>query len=168
MPQLARPAPSTDHGVMAAFLELTVDVNAPVEQTWAGATDWAHQGEWMLGTRVQPGALGGIGVGGGIEAFTGVGPLGFLDTMEITLWDPPYRCHVLHTGRVVRGTGEFEVRARGNGLSTFVWREDLDLPLGVVGRAGWPVVRPLFRAGVLRSLRKFAVWVEAGQGDWAA
>lgn len=153
---------------MTASLELTVDVNAPVEQTWAGATDWAHQGEWMLGTRVAATALGGVGVGGGIEAFTGVGPIGFLDTMEITVWDPPYRCHVLHTGRVVRGTGEFEVRPRGDGLSTFVWREDLDLPLGALGRAGWPLVRPLFRAGVLRSLKKFAAWVESGQSNWAA
>lgn len=153
---------------MTASLELTVDVNAPVEQTWAGATDWARQGEWMLGTRVRGTALGGVGVGGGIEAFTGLGPIGFLDTMEITVWDPPYRCHVRHTGRVVRGTGEFVVRPRGDGQSTFVWREDLDLPLGALGRLGWPLVRPLFRAGVLRSLRKFAAWVEAGRAATAA
>jgi hypothetical protein len=148
---------------MTASLELTVDVDAPVEKTWAGATDWARQGEWMLGTRVRGTAQDGIGVGGGIEAFSGLGKLGFLDTMEITLWEPPYRCHVLHTGRVVRGTGEFEVRDRGEGRSTFVWREDLDLPLGIVGRAGWPLIRPVFAAGVQASLRKFARWVEAGQ-----
>ena len=147
---------------MSASLELTVDVDAPVEQTWAGATDWARQGEWMLGTKVRGTAQDGIGVGGGIEAFTGVGKLGFLDTMEITRWEPPYLCHVLHTGRVVRGTGEFEVRDRGEGKSTFVWREDLDLPLGALGRAGWPVVRPLFAAGVQASLKKFARWVESG------
>ena len=145
---------------MTAHLELTVDVDAPVEQTWAAATDWARQGEWMLGTKVKGTAQDGIGVGGGIEAFTGVGRLGFLDTMEITRWDPPHACHVLHTGRVVRGTGEFEVRPRGSG-STFVWREDLDLPLGVVGRLGWPLVRPLFRAGVQRSLDRFARWTVA-------
>jgi uncharacterized protein YndB with AHSA1/START domain len=148
---------------MTAFLELTVDVDAPVEQTWAGATDWAHQGEWMLGTRVRGTAQDGQGVGGGIEAFTGLGRLGFLDTMDITVWDPPYRCHVLHTGRVVRGTGEFEVRDRGEGRSTFVWREGLELPLGALGRAGWPLVRPVFAAGVQASLRKFARWVEAGR-----
>ena len=118
---------------MTATLVLTVDVDAPVEQTWAGATDWAGQGEWMLGTAVTPTTQGGQGVGGGIEAFTGIGRLGFLDTMTITGWDPPHRCDVLHTGRVVRGTGTFEVRPRGS-ASTFVWREDLELPLGVVGR----------------------------------
>ena len=148
---------------MTAHLELFVDVDATVEQTWAGATDWANQGAWMLGTAVKGTAQDGIGVGGGIEAFTGAGRLGFLDVMEITLWEPPHRCHVLHTGRVVRGTGEFEVRDRGQGRSTFVWREDLDLPLGVVGRLGWPVVRPAFAFGVQQSLKKFARWVEAGR-----
>ncbi len=148
---------------MTAFLELRVDVDAPVEQTWAAATDWARQGEWMLGTTVSATAQDGIGVGGKIEAFTGLGRLGFLDTMDVTVWDPPYRCHVLHTGRVVRGTGEFVVEPRGEGLSTFVWREDLVLPLGALGRAGWPLVRPLFRAGVLRSLKGFAAWVPQRQ-----
>ena len=153
---------------MTATLVLTVDVDAPVEQTWAGATDWARQGEWMLGTRVRGTAQDGVGVGGGIEAFTGVGRLGFLDTMEITRWEPPRVCHVLHTGRVVRGTGEFEVRARGDARSTFVWREDLDLPLGVLGRAGWPLVKPLFAYGVRRSLKGFARWVESGAARPAA
>jgi len=30
---------------MTATLVLTVDVDAPVEATWAGATDWDGQGE---------------------------------------------------------------------------------------------------------------------------
>jgi uncharacterized protein YndB with AHSA1/START domain len=136
-----------------------VDVDAPVEQVWAAAVDWDRQGEWVLGTRVRGTAQQGQGVGGGIEAFTGVGRVGFLDTMEITEWAPPHRCGVLHTGRVVRGTGLFEVVDLGDGRSRFVWSEDLELPLGAVGRAGWPVVRPLFTAGLRRSLARFAAWV---------
>jgi hypothetical protein len=112
---------------------------------------------------VWPTAQGGQGVGGGIEAFTGVGPLGFLDRMEITLWEPPRRCHVLHLGRVVRGTGAFEVEPLPGDRSRFVWREDLELPLGLLGRLGWPIVRPAFAAGVQLSLRRFARWVEAGR-----
>jgi hypothetical protein len=140
-------------------VRLEVVVEAPVEQTWAAAVDWDRQGEWMLGTRVRGTAQDGVGVGGGIEAFTGVGRLGFLDTMEITAWDPPQRCAVLHTGRVVRGTGLFEVRELGEERSVFVWSEQLELPLGALGRLGWPVVRPLFLAGVRRSLDRFALWV---------
>jgi hypothetical protein len=41
----------------------------------------------------------------------------------------------------------------------FVWSEQLELPLGAVGRLGWPVVRPLFLAGVRRSLDRFALCV---------
>jgi hypothetical protein len=149
-------------GRMTATLVLTVDVDAPVEATWAGATDWDGQGEWMLGTRVRGTDQGGVGVGGGIEAFTGIGPLGFLDTMRIEQWEPPYRCHVVHTGRLVRGTGTFVVEPRGDG-SRFVWREDLELPLGLLGRLGWPLVRPLFAFGVRLSLKRFARWVEAGR-----
>jgi hypothetical protein len=55
-----------------------------------------------------------------------------------------------------------EVVALPGGRSRFVWSEELDLPLGVVGRFGWPVARPLFLAGVRRSLRAFARWVESG------
>lgn len=147
---------------MTATLVLTVDVDAPVERTWAGAVDWAGQGQWMLGTTVTPTRNGGRGVGGALEAFTGVKPFGIRDTMEITLWDPPRRCHVLHTGRVVKGTGAFEVLPRG-ARSTFVWREDLELPLGLLGRLGWPLVRPLLAYGVTLSLRRFARWVEQGR-----
>ena len=151
---------------MTATLVLTVDVDAPVAQTWSGAADWDRQGEWMLGTEVRATAQGGQGVGGGLAAFTGVRlagrRLGFLDTMRITAWEPPHRCDVVHTGRVVRGTGTFAVEPRGEGRSRFVWREDLELPLGLLGRLGWPLVRPLFAYGVQLSLRRFARWVEAG------
>lgn len=91
-----------------------------------------------------------------MEAFSGIGRVGFLDPMEITLWQPPRACHVLHTGRVVRGTGAFEVEPRGDNRSRFHWREDLDLPLGAPGRIGWLLVRPLFVYGVRLSLRRFA------------
>ena len=34
--------------------------------------------------------------------------------------------------------------------------EDLELPFGWFGRLGWPVVRPMVRWGLQRSLRRFA------------
>jgi hypothetical protein len=153
---------------VTATLVLRVDVDAPVAQTWAGAVDWAGQGEWMLGTSVTPTARGGQGVGGGISAFTGIGRLGFTDTMTITRWEPPRRCHVLHTGRLVKGTGAFDVEPRGEGRSVFVWREDLELPLGPLGRLGWRIGRPVFAYGVRLSLKRFARWVEAGRPSGTA
>lgn len=140
-------------------LTLHVDVAAGVQATWDAVVDWDRQGEWMLGTRVEAGEQSGRGVGGTLRAYTGAGPLGFWDTMTITGWDPPNRCEVLHTGRLVRGVGVFAVEERGAG-SRFVWSEQLDLPLGVIGRAGWPLVRPVFAAGVQHSLKRFARFVE--------
>ena len=76
--------------------------------------------------------------------------------MEIVGWDPPHRATVRHTGRVVRGSGVFTVLERrtddGREASTFVWSEQLDLPLGALGALGWPVVKPAFAWGVKRSL----------------
>lgn len=145
-------------------LALHVDVDAPAQQTWDAAVDWATQGDWMLGTRVTPTHNNGEGVGGRLEAFSGIGRLGFLDTMEITLWQPPRACHVVHTGRVVKGTGAFEVEPRGDGRSRFHWRETLDLPLGRLGQLGWLLVRPLFAYGVQVSLKRFARQVAATAG----
>ncbi len=158
--------------------EVIIDVlvEAPVEAVWAAITDWERQGEWMLGTTVRSTGRGGDGqghgVGAGIEAFTGVGKLGFLDTMIITLWDPPRRCEVLHTGRVVKGTGVFEVLALPGNRARLVWSEQLILPLGRLGKLGFPVVAPAFKAGVASSLKKLARDVEAehraGSGSAAA
>ena len=139
-----------------------VIVDAPPEVVFAALTDWETQGQWMLGTRVwSEGPASGVGAR--INAFTGMGRVGFLDTMEITEWEPPRLVRVLHTGRVVRGPGIFEVLALPRGRSRFVWREELDLPLGAVGRMGFTLVGPAFAAGVVRSLRRFPDLVESGQ-----
>lgn len=139
-----------------ARLVLSVDVDAPVERTWTAAVDWDNQGDWMLGTRVRATHQGGVGVGGRLEAFTGAGRISFSDSMEITVWEPPHRCEVRHTGRIVRGTAAFRVEELSGGRSRFSWEESLHLPLGWLGRCGWPLVRPLFTAGIRVSLRRFA------------
>ena len=144
---------------MTNRVELTVpvDVNAPAEAVWDIVTDWVGQGEWMLGTRVSVTSPGdGRELGATLSAFSGVGPLGFTDTMEIVEWEPLKRCTVRHTGNVVKGDGVFEVVELGPARARFLWTELLDLPLGALGRLGWPVVRPAFRLGVEQSLRKMA------------
>jgi hypothetical protein len=142
---------------MTTDLNLTVDVDAAPDVTWRAATDWARQGEWMVGTTVTVTGGDGRSVGSTLSARTGAGPLGFTDTMEITEFDEVgRRCVVRHTGRVVRGDGVFSVTAAQRGRSVFHWGELLDLPLGAVGRLGWPAVRPAFVGGVRLSLRRFA------------
>jgi hypothetical protein len=145
-------------------LALDIAIAASPQRVFAGLVDWQGQSRWMLGTKVWvPAGASGVGVGGRIEAFTGFWKLGFLDTMEITTWDEPHRVNVVHTGRVVRGTGTMVVNGQADGTSRFLWSEDLELPLGALGRLGWVVVKPGFRWGVLRSLKAFAALVEAGE-----
>jgi carbon monoxide dehydrogenase subunit G len=144
-----------------AELSVSVDVLASVDRVWAALTDWDRQGEWMLGTRVRGTVGDGRGVGGQIEAVTGIGPLRIRDKMRVTRWEPPHVCLVVHYGRLVRGTGGFVVREHPAG-ATVVWSEALDLPLGLLGRLGWPVIRPAVRWGLTRSLRRFARWATTG------
>ncbi|GGM42914.1 polyketide cyclase [Longimycelium tulufanense] len=133
----------------------TVAVPASVETVWAAVTDWPRQGEWVVGTTVFVTAGDGAGVGSELAAFTGVGSVGFLDTMEIVGWEPPHRCEVRHTGRLVRGTGVFTVQPTADGAE-LVWEERLEPPLGRVGELVWPLVRPLFDRRLRRSLAHFA------------
>ena len=132
---------------MTAHVALDVIIDAPVDRVFAAFSQWEQQGLWMLGTRVEVRVGDGHSVGSELAAWSGAGPLGFWDTMTITRWEPPYRVDVDHTGAVVRGTGTMEVIA---------------LPMGALGRAGWPLAKPAFLAGVRRSLQQFGRLVEAG------
>jgi len=143
---------------MASSIEVTssVRVRATPERVWAVAMDWSRQGEWIPATAV----TGGTGVDGRVSARTGIGPVGFTDTMVITEWDPPRRCVVRHTGRVVRGGGIFEVLPRGD-FSEFRWTELVELPvptalLPAATLLGRWTVAPLTRLALDYSLRRFA------------
>lgn len=158
---LSRPVLSSDRAPV--HVQLDVFIDAPAQTVFDAVTQWSEQGLWMVGTRVEVRTGDGRSLDSELAAWTGAGPAGFWDTMTITRWEPPHRVDVLHTGSVVRGTGTMEVLALPGGRSRFVWSEDLDLPLGLVGRLGWPLARPAFLAGVKRSLAAFAALVESGQ-----
>jgi polyketide cyclase/dehydrase/lipid transport protein len=129
-----------------------VRVTAGPDRVWRLAVDWPRQREWIWATRVH----GGQGPGATVTGWTGIGPVGFTDPMVITAWEPPRRCAVTHTGRVVRGTGLFEVVPDGTG-SHFRWTEHLILPLPpAAARLAAPVIAPLARWALAASLRRFA------------
>jgi hypothetical protein len=144
-----------------AEISLAVEIDATPETVWDALVDWSRQGEWMLLTRVS----GGEGLGAGIEAFTGIGPVGFLDTMIVSQWQPPVRCVVVHTGRVVRGSAAFEVEPLPGGRSRFVWSEWLVLPFGVYGELAFRIVRPVVVAGIRYSLTRFVTWAPTRRPD---
>jgi hypothetical protein len=112
-------------------------------------------------TRVRFAEGDGRGVGARIEAFTGLGRFGFLDTMVVTEWRPPTWCAVDHTGRVIRGTGAFQVEQAPDGAAVFTWSEDLELPGGSLGTLGWRLISPFVRLAVRYALTRLAHSVEA-------
>lgn len=147
-------------------LVVTRTVDLPADQAWSALTDWERQSDWMPATTVR--ALGpdaAQGVGGRIEAWTGVGRVGFLDTMMITSWAPPHRCDVMHTGRVLRGPGAFVVTPTGASRCTVTWEEDLEVPFGPVGRAMSVVLAPLARLGLRIALARFSRYARRNRPD---
>ncbi|MEG3626845.1 SRPBCC family protein [Streptomyces poriticola] len=119
----------------------------PLDETWRRITRWQRHGATVPLTRVTVTTPPPSGPGTVIVARTGLGPLGFDDPMEVTLWQPPREderglCRLAKRGRVIRGWAELEVRPGPGGRSRVLWREELDVrglpaPLdGVVGRSG--------------------------------
>jgi hypothetical protein len=150
-------------------MQVSADVAAPAKDTWSVLTDWSSQSEWALLTTTRGvGPTGGHAVGEQVHAFTGVGRLGFLDTMVIETWDPPALCRVRKTGRVVRGASEFRVQPIGPQASRVTYAAEVDLPAGRLGELAWPLIKPAFVAGFRRSLATLAAIVEAGSPTDAA
>lgn len=132
----------------------TTVVNGSQQHVFDMVTNWELQSKWIFATKVS-----GVGadyhkIGGKLKAFTGFGKIGFLDTMTITKWESPRVCEVTHTGKVVKGSGLFEVETK-NGHTFFTWTENTQMPFGVFGSAAWLVVGPLTKLGLVVSLRKF-------------
>jgi hypothetical protein len=139
----------------------SVEVDAPAERVWPVLTDWERHAEWMPLTE----ARGGHEVGAELEGWTGIGPVGFLDTMVITSWEPPTperrgRVGVHHTGQMVRGEARFDIEPLPGGRCRVVWGELIDLPLGLLGRAGWIAVGPAVRAAMAYGLTRLARLVD--------
>ncbi|SDP42848.1 Carbon monoxide dehydrogenase subunit G [Nakamurella panacisegetis] len=148
---------------MTVRVAAALDVAAPVEDVFAAMIDLPSQDRWILATSLF--ALEGDAevpaVGSRIAALTGVGGIGVLDTMTVTVFEPPHRWETSHTGHTIKGIGIFTVDPMPNG-SRVTWAEELDLPLGAIGRIGFKVVAPIVRWGLKTSLRRLATGVLDG------
>jgi hypothetical protein len=143
-------------------LEVAVDIHATPQQTWDVVTDWVRQGEWMPMTAVEVVSASPAGVGAQLSARSGVGAASFVDRMVIDVWEPPYRCEVVHLGKVVTGRGVFTIEDLPGGRSRFTWREELD-STGVRNVVDRLSRRPS-RVFLNLALRRLASLVEAEAG----
>ncbi|MET7687523.1 SRPBCC family protein [Streptomyces sp. NPDC005483] len=118
---------------MVTFL---LERTAPLSQdeAWRRLTEWPRHGEVVPLTRVTVVPPGPTAEGTLVVARSGIGPLGFDDTMEVTVWRPPAEgvsglCRLEKRGRIVRGWAELEVHPGPGGRARVVWREQLRVPL---------------------------------------
>ena len=132
-------------------IAMSLVIQAPIEKVWAAIADWESQGEWMLQTSVEVTSQIREGVGTTIDAFTGIGKFGVMDHMVVTSWQPPYICDVLHTGKIIKGTGRFQLSAIDDNSTRFDWSEEILTP-----RVIFLLIAPGLYVGVRISLTKFS------------
>ena len=132
-------------------IAISLKINAPIQKVWDSLVQWEKQGEWMLQTKVWVTSEITEGVGTSINAVTGVGSFGVLYSMTVTSWQPPHTCDVLHTGKIIKGTGRFHLREITSDTTIFDWSEEVIAP-----RVLFLVMLPALYIGVRISLSRFA------------
>jgi hypothetical protein len=143
---------------MTHHLALSIKLPLSQEQTWEAIVDWPTQSNWMLQTTVWVTSKITQGEGTEIAAFTGplhklypkFNSLGILDLMRVTKWEPPIRCDVIHYGKIIKGTGKFEVESIDENNSYFHWSEEIEAP-----RLVFLAIKPFILLGVKISLARF-------------
>ena len=144
---------------MSNTLRITIDLPCSQEHAWAAVADWESQGNWMLQTKVWVTSQIREGVGTSISAFTGpfykfypkFSSLGLLDTMVVTKWQPPEICDVVHTGKVLKGTGSFVLSPINSTSTKFNWSETIEC-----SRVKFLVIAPFLWVGVRISLARLS------------
>ena len=132
-------------------IAISLKINAPIQKVWDSLAQWEKQGDWMLQTKVWVTSEITEGVGTQISAFTGIKKIGILDTMLVTTWEPPHTCDVVHTGKIIKGTGRFHLRELTPTSVAFDWSEDVVAP-----RILFVLIKPALFLGVRISLARFA------------
>lgn len=125
-----------------AVVEVRRTVPTPMGEVWDTVTDFAAYGRWipLTSMRTDPPP---VRLGWGFAGFTGVAPIGFLDTMLVVRWEPPAdgaaRFAVRKTGRVLRGFADVTLTATDAGGTEVVWREEIVPRPETLGRLTAPV-----------------------------
>jgi hypothetical protein len=140
-------------------LSVKIAINAPEIEVFKKVTNWEDQIKWVFFTKVRGVGNDSRKLGGKLEAFTGIGRIGFLDTMTITKWVDNKLCEVTHTGNVVKGRGLFEV-STNDSTTYFTWTEYVIVPFGFIGKVGWVLVKPISKFGLWLSLKRLKKYIE--------
>jgi carbon monoxide dehydrogenase subunit G len=127
---------------------------------WPILTDWERQASWMpdvawirlLGPERELGARLAVRT-----RVLGI-PLA-TDVLRVTAWDPPRRLAVEHAG-MVNGVGEWLLEPVEGG-TRFTWREEVTMPLPILGELALLIYSPIQRWMLRRSIRNLARLVDS-------
>jgi uncharacterized membrane protein len=138
-------------------LEVIQHTPAPRESVWRVLTEWERQPEWMLDAKAVE-VLTPQREGEGVTIRCPTLLLGVTvdDVMRVTGWRENEYLEITHLGRIITGTGAFELRDVDGGTQ-ITWWEQIDPPLGRLGAWGartlaLPIIERIFR----RSLKNLA------------
>lgn len=111
-----------------AHFHLTRLCAAPPATVWDVVTDFAAYGDWMPLTRMRVDA-GEPRLGWAFAGVSGLGRVGFSDSMLVSAWTPPGAdgrgsFRVVKTGRLLGGWAEVRVEPEGAG-TRLDWYEDV-------------------------------------------
>jgi carbon monoxide dehydrogenase subunit G len=142
-------------------LEIEQQIAASPQVVWDVLTAWERQPEWMLDAKeVHVLTPERTGVGVTIRCPTNLLGVTVQDVMRVTRWEEPRLLEVVHLGRIITGTGAFELEEQDGGTS-LRWWEEVDPPFGAVGEWGaTTVVLPILRRIFGRSLANLAELAE--------
>jgi hypothetical protein len=144
--------------VRVVRLELVQPVAAPRDVVWSVLTAWERQPDWMLDAKAVH-VLTPERTGEGVTLRCPTNLLGITvqDVMRVTGWEEPSYLEVTHLGRIITGTGAFELAEDGPEATIVTWWEEVDPPLGAVGEWGaTTLVLPILRRVFARSLGNLA------------
>jgi carbon monoxide dehydrogenase subunit G len=139
-------------------LEVSVEAAAPQQVVWDVLTHWERQSEWMLDAKsVEVLTPERTGVGVTIRCPTNLLGVTVEDVMRVTAWQEPSLLAVTHLGRIITGSGAFELVPLGADRTRIDWWEEVEPPFGAVGELGANVlVLPVLRRIFTRSLTNLA------------
>jgi carbon monoxide dehydrogenase subunit G len=126
---------------------------ASPETVWSLLTDWERQASWMPDVAWIRVLGSERGAGTRLQVRTRVfGVPAATDLVAVTMWEPPARLAIEHTG-VVKGSGEWRLeRAGGGELTAFTWIESFRMPPPVLGDIALSVYAPWQRWMLRRSV----------------
>lgn len=144
---------------MANTLRIKISLPCSQERAWQAIANWESQGDWMLQTKVWVTSDIREGAGTSISAFTGplykfypkFPYLGLLDTMVVTKWQPPAICDVVHTGKILKGSGSFLLTPISDSKTSFDWSETIEC-----SRLKFLLIAPFLWVGVRISLARLS------------